>query len=191
MKFLFLPAILAVSFLFSCTNGKQQSTQTDTDTAAKDTVMIAEIDAFLTSLIDTIQARGAQPLVTPLEFNGETREMSYYDLPNGMQEWDAKVSTQGNESYATVYLQNEVPRLFRFREWDMTNTKTAQEIFMYFKDGEIFYAKDRRTEPGSEMNPSHLLQMPHFDSKMTMEELKGILDRYYPTMRKAWEGRKQ
>ncbi len=189
MKFFFFPIVFALSVFFACNNGKNTSLS-DYGPLEKDTIRIAEIDMFVDSLYKQLQT-GLRPSSVPFEFNADTtRSLSYYDLSNGMQLWDATVSDEGTEAYATFYLNDEEPYLFRYRAWDTVGTKIVQEIFMYFKNDKIFFAKDRSTPPGSNMNPSQLMQMPFHDSKKSKEELYGILNRYYPPMKKAWKNRK-
>lgn len=186
-KIFLLPIAVALTAFFACNNGKKaEATASGTVAFAKDTVRITEVDTFLERTFRAFQ--GTPHSLTPFHFNGKTDSLVYYDLPGGQQVWDAKVSIEATESYVTLLLQNEEPWYFRFREWNQAKDM-AIEIIIYFKNGEIFYAKDRRTEPGSKMNPSHLLQMPHFDSKMSKEELAALFNRYYPPMKEAWDTR--
>ena len=189
MKHFFFPIIIIFIAILACGEGKNPSLS-DYAPLEKDTVRIAVVDTFMMNLSKTLQT-GVQPSSTSFELNDETKEMSYYDLPSGMQQWDATVSADGVEAYATCYLNKEDPWMFRYRAWDTVGTKIVQEIFMYFKDEEIFFAIDRSSDPSSNMNPAQLMQMPFADSKKSKEELYMIFNRYYPAMKESWKNREK
>lgn len=154
----------------------------------KDTLLIAEVDTMIEDIYKMLRA-GAEPLETTMEFNGQAKNLSYYELPGGYSRWDAKFSPEGFERYVTFFLKDEEVIKFRFREWNMQQNLGAGEVMVYLKNGKIFYAKERTMALGVGQTPALLIDKPHNDSKRSKKELRNLMETYYPSMKAAWDKR--
>lgn len=163
---------------------------TDTSPLHKDSVLVAEVDTIVEDIYEILRT-GVNPIETSLELADSDGSMSYYDLPGGLARWDTKVAPAGMERYATFFLKDEKPVLFRYREWLMEENISATELVIYLKKGKIFYAKERTMPLYAGQSPAILRDQPHGDSHRSRKELWEIMQRYYPAMKKAWDEREQ
>ena len=173
LKNLVYPAI--VLFLLAC--GQTSTTETpsgnkDVSSAkwVKDSTKMNAIIELKNSMIAgaNLQIDGRQAHA-PIIDGGNTFE--FYEFRGTKLALKGSFSSSEAEIRGGFYLVNDELIMVEFKDFHKTGSPYGKEINLYFDNGEIFYAEERKVSHNPVQGPAPIHNVPQLASTRTSEEL--------------------
>lgn len=177
-KYLAIFCFPLVLIMCNAPTSSDTKSHTPADYKNADTLLIAEIDTLVEQINNGVMQQGF-PDVLHFRILSENDSLEYWTVDNEPRRISLKMYPDSQFIWPTFFIMGDELLLTRYREWKGDSIPTAREVFTYYHDGEIFYARERSIELAPGQPPARLRLEEFHISEETPENLESKYIQFY------------